>query len=99
MIGNDGNGPVEEEALWNSILDLRKKLEKVLPGSDLLSKELEGFFRASNLGILNNEVLIQPPYLRTGDQNNLTGPVRPFETGRLTTFHNHPQGDYQFGRV
>ncbi|KAJ4954085.1 hypothetical protein NE237_030917 [Protea cynaroides] len=51
MIGNDGNGSVEEEALWNSVLDLRKKLEKLWPVSDLLSKEVEGFFRAGNLGI------------------------------------------------
>ncbi|KAJ4966439.1 hypothetical protein NE237_018288 [Protea cynaroides] len=53
MIGNDGNGSVEKEALWNFVLDLRKKLEKLWPVSDLLSKEVEGFFRAGDLGIIS----------------------------------------------
>ncbi|KAJ4955070.1 hypothetical protein NE237_011853 [Protea cynaroides] len=50
MIGSDGNGLVEEEALWNSVSDLRKKLEKLSQGSDLLSKEVEGFFQIVLIG-------------------------------------------------
>ncbi|XP_042498031.1 UPF0496 protein 4-like [Macadamia integrifolia] len=45
LIGSDGNGPVEEETLQNSVLDLRKSSERLVQGLDLLSKEVEGFFQ------------------------------------------------------
>ncbi|KAJ4950541.1 hypothetical protein NE237_027373 [Protea cynaroides] len=45
MIDSDGNVLVEEEALKNSVSDLRKSSERLVQGLDLLSKEVEGFFQ------------------------------------------------------